>query len=321
MGMTNISSALGTMGFSIPTEAEIREREQAAKNEVLTYIRSMWPEDVVDEMAYTGDVYAQLQAVRQGRVCASCREGGEPLCDGKRPVSFLMRKEFCGQPRYKACYRPCPLRAAKEDGRTPFDRLFTHSRLSEKQRGQTFEAFDRDGVSRDVRRAYFMASGAVEDGSWLALCGMRGTGKSHLAAAIALETMRRGQQAYFRLVSEMLDDLRQGYDDGDHDAQMQFLKEVPCLVLDDLGKERGTDAAKDFLYQIIDARYRERRQVIITSNARSKEELAGMKDVSFLAPLISRMDEMGDWVFIAGAEDYRARLGRNRRISSGKAAA
>ena len=321
MGMTDTSSALGAMGFSIPTEAEMREREQTAKNEVLAYIRSLWPEDVVDETAYIGDVYAQLQAVRQGRVCASCQEGKKPLCDGKRRVSSLMRKEYHGRPRYEACYRSCPLRAAKDASVTPFDRLFSHSRLTEKQRGQTFETFNREGVSRDVRRAYFMASGAVEDGSWLALCGQRGTGKSHLAAAIALETMRRGQQAYFRLVSEMLDDLRQGYDDGDYDAQMKFLKEVPCLVLDDLGKERSTDAAKDFLYQIIDARYRERRQVIITSNAKSKEELTGLKDVSFLAPLISRMDEMGDWVFIAGAEDYRTRLGRERRANAKKEAA
>ncbi|MBQ9527313.1 MAG: hypothetical protein IJR68_06855, partial [Fretibacterium sp.] len=80
----------------------------------------------------------------------------------------------------------------------------------------------------------------------------------------------------------------------------------------------GTDAARDFLYQIIDARYRERRQVIITTNAKSKEELAGWNDVSFLGPLISRMDEMGDWVFITDAEDYRARLGKARRSSAGK---
>ena len=127
---------------------------------------------------------------------------------------------------------------------------------------------------------------------------------------------KKGQQAYFRLVSEMLDDLRHGYDDRDHDAQMSFLKEVPCLILDDLGKERSTPAACDFLYQIIDARYRERRQVIVTTNARSKEELASWNDASFLAPLISRMDEMGDWVFIADAEDYRAKLGRERRANA-----
>ena len=132
---------------------------------------------------------------------------------------------------------------------------------------------------------------------------------------------RKGQQAYFRLVSEMLDDLRQGYDDGDHDAQMDFLKEVPCLILDDMGKERGTRAAHDFLHQIIDSRYREGRQVIVTTNAVSKEELASWGDASFLAPLISRMDEMGDWVFISEAEDYRVRLGRERRASAGKAVA
>ena len=319
MAMTDTSAALGEMGFPFPTEEEMREREKAAKDEVMAYIRSRWPEDRQQDNIYLGNIFSQLQAVRQERVCASCLEGGQPLCDGKRWVKSLARKEYRGQPRYEDGLRPCPLSAAKEAAATPFDRLVRSSRLTEKQQAQTFDAFSLDGVSRDIRRAYFLAMGAVTDGSWLALCGQRGTGKSHLAAAIAIDVMRkRGQQAYFRLVSEMLDDLRRGYDDGDHDVQMSFLKEVPCLVLDDLGKERGTDAARDFLYQIIDTRYREGRQVILTTNAKSKEELAGWNEVSFLAPLISRMDEMGDWVFITGAEDYREKKGKARRVNVGK---
>ena len=157
------------------------------------------------------------------------------------------------------------------------------------------------------------AMGAANGGDWLTLGGVRGVGKSHLAAAIALHVMKQGQQAYFRLVSELLDDLREGHERGDYAAQMKFLKTVPCLVLDDMGKEHSTGAADDYLYQIIDSRYREGLQIIVTTNARNKEELASWGEASYLAPLISRMEEMGDWVFITDAMDYRERLGQIRR--------
>lgn len=318
MAITDTGAVLKEMGLSA---ADLREQAQAAKDEILSYIRGKWPEAQWDELSSRNDIYGTLRAVRQERICASCLESGDPLCDGRRSVGIILRQESARGCSYAPYVRPCPRAQAEKAKVTPFDRLVAHSRLCEKQRSQTFDAFNLEGVNRDVRRAYFMALGAASDGAWLALGGRRGAGKSHLAAAIALETMRKGQQAYFRLVPEMLDDLRRGYEDGDHDAQMGFLKKVPCLILDDLGKERGTSAAHDYLHQIIDSRYRHGLQVIVTTNAASKEELAGWDEASFLAPIISRMDEMGDWVFITNAEDYRERKGRERRAKTGKAVA
>ncbi|MBQ9528619.1 MAG: ATP-binding protein [Fretibacterium sp.] len=313
MSERGTGEVMSAKGFSIPTEAEARKWEQKARDEIMAYIGSRWPD--ANEGSISGDIYSVLRAVRQERMCASCCDSDSPLCDGGRAVMALDRRErIRGGYLYTSSLRRCPRSQAGTNKATLFERLAANSRLSRKQLAQTFGAFNREGISHDVRRAYFMAMGAAEDGAWLALCGRRGTGKSHLAAAIALEVMRKkGQQAYFRLVPEMLDDLRHGYDDGDHDEQMEFLKSVPCLILDDLGKEHSTPAACDFLYQIIDSRYREGRQIILTTNARSKEELASWGDASFLAPLISRMDEMGDWVLIANAEDYRVKLGKARR--------
>lgn len=332
MSFTDIGAAVGSMRFHFPSEAEVEAQREADRNEALAYLHSKgWTEATLDDVTAWGPHTAMeiIKAKRQELACEKCRETGILTCPTGRVIPVICRsKDAWGRVRYDVPYTHCPVRMEKVANETPFDRLLSYSRLSEKQRGQTFEAFNRDGVSLDVRRARLMAMGAAEDGAWLTLGGRRGAGKSHLAAAIAIEVMRKkGQQAYFRLVSEMLDDLRHGYDDGEHDAQMSFLKEVPCLILDDLGKERSTPAACDFLYQIIDARYRERRQVIVTTNAMSKEEMvkwgdkADSNNASFLAPLISRMDEMGDFVFISDAEDYRARLGRERRASIGKAVA
>ena len=42
-------------------------------------------------------------------------------------------------------------------------------------------------------------------------------------------------------------------------------KGVQCLVLDDLGKQRNTEAAWDYLYQIINYRYENKLQTIVTT--------------------------------------------------------
>ncbi len=119
--------------------------------------------------------------------------------------------------------------------------------------------------------------------------------------------MKQGRQAVFRLVSELLDELRgANVNDGDkYLSLMRDLKEVPCLVLDDLSKERTTKAASDYLYQIIDYRYRRELQTIITTNAQSIEELESWEDSRYITPIVSRIIERGEWVTIANAENYR----------------
>jgi len=312
--MNSVNEVTAAMGLQFPSEAQMREQAQAARDEVMACIRSKWPEAEWGDLRNGNDVYSFLRAARQGRICASCLEGETPLCDGRRYVCDIFRDEFQGHPRYEVRFRPCPLNVAREAGKTTFDRLFEQSGLSEKQRGQTFQAYETSGLGSDIRKAKGIAMVTAEEGSWLILAGLRGTGKSHLAVAIMLEVMKRGKQALFRLTPEMLDGLRSGFreEKRTYEMQMQALKEVPCLVLDDVGKERYTDAGCDFLYQIIDARYREKRQTIITTNAASREELISWGRADILSPIISRMDEMGNWLCIEKAEDYRVRIGNEK---------
>ena len=85
---------------------------------------------------------------------------------------------------------------------------------------------------------------------------------------------------------------------------------MPCLVIDDLGKDRGTDAWCDYLYQIIDYRYTHDLQTIITTNALTLEELAGWWRAEYIQPIISRLLERGSWVTIAHSGAYRLRRGQ-----------
>ena len=132
----------------------------------------------------------------------------------------------------------------------------------------------------------------------------------HLAVAIAMNVMNKGQQAIFRLVSTMIDELREANFNGDYYGLMRRFSEVSCLVLDDLGKERDTDAGREYLYLIIDYRYCHKLQTIVTTNALTIEELARWGRAEYIQPMISRLLERGSWVTIANSSDYRLTRGK-----------
>ena len=119
----------------------------------------------------------------------------------------------------------------------------------------------------------------------------------------------QARQAMFFDVCELLDELREASRDNSdrYYELMRSCKEVPCLVLDDMGKERTTAAGMDYLYQIVNHRYRHNLQTILTTNASDFEELSSWSSSEYVIPMISRLTGRGAWVTIKNAEDYRQR--------------
>jgi DNA replication protein DnaC len=276
---------------------------EALDREALDYARLKWPNAAPEEIRAL-DI---LRVKHQEAVCAKCK--GDICPVGGRPYALSRERNgritlvlgFCDSKSVKAAWRAAEIKA-----------LIRAAGLSEKQEKQTFEAYKTDGLGRDVAAAKARAMRAASDGSWLALAGKRGSGKSHLAAAILLDVVKGGKAGLFLPVAEALDNLREGNRDGTYYAKMDRLKKCSCLVLDDLGKERNTEAGLEYLAQIIDHRYRYERQTIITTNASDPAELAKESSVGYLGAFISRISEVGVWCSIRDARDYRNEMGRVR---------
>ena len=184
--------------------------------------------------------------------------------------------------------------------------MFMHSGLPPSYRSMTFKAYECSASTPEARKAKAEALNASEKGTCLILSGKPGTGKTHLAAAIALRAMEHGKQAIFRLVSAMLDEIQAAINgNGDYTGLMRRFKTVPCLVLDDLGHENMTPARASYLHQIIDYRYCENLQTIVTTNARTPDELCNLSGRDFAGPIISRLLGHGSWVTIEHAKDRR----------------
>jgi DNA replication protein DnaC len=146
--------------------------------------------------------------------------------------------------------------------RMTFDSFMPNLGVSEVVRFNLYEAFDRC-------RSY-----ANNPSGWLVLLGGYGSGKTHLAAAIANQALALGRQVLFIVVPDLLDYLRSAYSpnsDAGLDARMEAIREAPLLILDDLGAHHSTPWAQEKLFQIINHRYNSRLPTVITSNQQPEE--------------------------------------------------
>ncbi len=169
---------------------------------------------------------------------------------------------------------------------------------------KTFENFD-PGINRDVAEARAAAIEYARDpkGSgapWLFFHGGCGTGKTHLAAAIAnYYITHQGGRALFTIVPDLLDHLRSTFNPSDtggvtYDRLFQDVREVPLLVLDDLGTQSGTPWAQEKLFQLLNHRYVGRLATVVTTNLRL-EEIDERLRTRLLDPTLTRTVVVDDW--------------------------
>ena len=138
-----------------------------------------------------------------------------------------------------------------------------------------FDTFKTDSLLPEevsnLKEALKYAQGwaANPDVGWLYIAGDFGTGKTHLAAAIANELHERGQELLFMNVPNFLDYLRRSFNPESRvrfDKRFHKIRNAPILILDDLRLATATDWAREKLFQIIDYRYVTRLPTVITSS-------------------------------------------------------
>lgn len=205
-----------------------------------------------------------------------------PICGGLGYIRYDVEE---GHPYFGQVF-DCECRRAEVDHeRTEYlRRLGGLVNLGDK----TFETFNPEGLGNtlpavhrsNLRRAYERAVAYADNpDGWLMIVGGYGSGKTHLAAAIANTQVAAGHKVLFVTAPDLLDHLRSGFgspDDedggGGYSARFEEVRDIPLLVLDDLGIESPTPWATEKLYQVLNHRYNARLPTVITTN-HSLEEL------------------------------------------------
>ncbi len=163
------------------------------------------------------------------------------------------------------------------------DRLFRLSHLDELQ-NLTFESFESRGriglgaMQQDsLERAYNQARNfAANLQGWLLLEGGFGSGKTHLAAAIANFCVGMGVPSLFITVPDLLDALRFAFqsDEISFEERFEEIRTAPLLVMDDFGTQNATEWAQEKLFQILNYRYINKLPLAVTTNL-ALEEIEG----------------------------------------------
>lgn len=165
-------------------------------------------------------------------------------------------------------------------------------------RTKDFASFIADTDPKEKARAIAMEFAQNFDqhakkGTVAVFSGLPGTGKSHLAIAIAQAVMANHTALYISAI----DAVRMVRDTWRKDSKrtelevLDMLTDLHLLILDEVGVQYGTDAEQITLFDIIDKRYRDMMPTILLTN----QNKAGMKE--FLGDRsFDRLREGGIWV-------------------------
>lgn len=222
--------------------------------------------------------------------CHQCEGGGE-TCQRCRGMGYLS-----GESGLMPC--PCGL-AYRRQVRQFADLSALRGHLLQ----CSFDNFRLDGSAAKTQEVYdAVLAWAKEPVGFLFVWSSRkGNGKTHLAAAAANHLMRAGKPVLFVNAPELMDWLRQAYNDEwleDVVRRTERVKTAPILVLDDLGAEKRSDWTDERSYLIVNYRLETGLPMLVTTN----QPLHKIEE-----RVVSRLLNRGAVVIENEAQEYKAR--------------
>jgi len=274
---------------------------------VMDFVRQKYPdarEDEVDER----DTLSISAAARMADDCIFCTDTAQ--CPHSAAVLDVYPVMENGIRRFRVLAHVCDKISSRVTQKKITD-IYEASRIPRSRHRQDFDKFDTCD-NPELSAAKNIAMNCAKKGSGLTIGGPVGCGKTHLAIAIAVEYMERGESVLFYTMPDLMEQLRVEASEGKNEI-LDNAREAALLILDDAGAERVTDWSDEQLYKLINSRYEDDKPVIITTNAQSMEHLKEImkkriQDAEMLSRaerICSRLTEMTRQLWLKDVQDYR----------------
>lgn len=189
----------------------------------------------------------------------------------------LTRLYPCGEGKKRLMHRQCRCQREKaaaeeasrlkQDTMRKVDNLYRQGLIGEQHRDCTFEV--DDGQDREAGRMCRMYAEKwtqmQADNQGLLMWGEVGGGKTFYAACIANALVDKGVMAVMTGLSGLTAKMTENK--GEYRGKvLDMVKNVPLLVLDDVGTERSTEYANELVYEVVNQRYMAKKPLIVTTN-------------------------------------------------------
>jgi DNA replication protein DnaC len=247
-------------------------------------------------------------------------EERDAVCDTHGPYKSL-NANFGGVARWSGCDKCMQEQDAKKNEELQAERSRTARRdallsgwkgaaIPKRFESASFETYLAETPAQqqvlDACREYAAQwDDVITSGRNLIMCGLFGTGKTHLAISIARVVARRGALPLFARTYEAVQFVREAYRRDSRMSEREAIQRMvdpDLLILDEVGVQGGGDNEQMILFAILNGRYDARRPTIIASN----EDLGGIEKY-LSARVVDRLREGGGRVLAFDWESHRAR--------------
>lgn len=297
--MKNLSNqAIGNVHGPIYTSKEVEELG----------IPSTQPVPKPEKCKYCGKTLYYECVVLMGQAIIWNLE--KPRCDCEKAVAFWKGWDA----KQKKIKKEKELAEEQELRKQKIESILGKSGIKKRYLSRTIDSFS---VTAENKRSFEVATDYIKNfreyfaqGKGLYLEGPCGTGKTHLAIAIALAIINTGVPVICKTSIDILGDIKRCYERNSEVTEEEVLeayKTVDLLIIDDLGKEQVTEWSVPVLYSVLNERYEALLPTIITTNYNTSalaEKLSAKGDTETAAAIISRFVESYKRVTMAWA-DYR----------------